>query len=59
MSQQHNTFTIEQEGRIELALQAYQNREFQSLRRAAATFNVPHATIVKDSMESPPNAIPT
>ena len=49
MSQQRNTFNIEQEGRIELALQAYQNHEFQSLRRAAATFNVPYTTLLHRS----------
>ena len=42
MSQQNNVISAEQEGRIELALQAYNNGQFKSLRRAAAAFNIKH-----------------
>jgi hypothetical protein len=42
MSQQRNAIAIQDEGRVELALQAYTSREFRSLRRAAAAFNVQH-----------------
>jgi hypothetical protein len=42
MSQLHNAISNNQEGRIELALEAYSARQFQSLRRAAAAFNVNH-----------------
>jgi hypothetical protein len=42
MSQQPNAILIDQEGRIELALEAYTSGQFRSLRRAAAVFNVKH-----------------
>jgi hypothetical protein len=42
MTQQHNAIAIEEEGRVNLALQAYTLRQFKSLRRAAAAFNVKH-----------------
>jgi len=37
--------SIEQEGRIQLAIQAYQNREIPSIREAARRFKVPHSTL--------------
>jgi hypothetical protein len=42
MPQQHNAITIQEEGRLNLALQAYTTGQFKSLRRAAAAFNVTH-----------------
>ena len=45
MSQQQNMPALNQEGRIELALLAYYNREFKSLRRAANAFNIPSSTL--------------
>ena len=45
MSQQQNVPAPNQEGRIELALLAYYNREFKSLRRAANTFNIPSSML--------------
>ena len=45
MSQQQNVPAPNQEGRIELALFAYYNREFKSLRRAANAFNIPSLTL--------------
>jgi len=45
MSQQQNAPAPNQEGRIELALLAYYNREFKSLRRAANAFSVPSSTL--------------
>src|SRR3954463_16774635 len=40
MSQQLRKDKAKQEGRIELALQAYKDGQFQSLRRAANAYNV-------------------
>ena len=42
MHQQSNTILSQQEGRINLALQAYTLGQFKSIRRAAAAFNVQH-----------------
>jgi DDE superfamily endonuclease len=42
MSQQQNAISIQEEGRLHLALQAYTSSQFKSLRRAAAAFNVKH-----------------
>ena len=42
MSQQSKEILLRQEGRTELALQAYQRRQFKSLRRAAAAYDVDH-----------------
>jgi hypothetical protein len=42
MPQQHNAIIIQEEGRLNLALQAYTTGQFKSLRRAAAAFNVTH-----------------
>ncbi|KAF2842526.1 hypothetical protein M501DRAFT_903168, partial [Patellaria atrata CBS 101060] len=39
MSQQQQDNKAQQEGRIELALQAYKEGQFRSLRRAAAAYN--------------------
>lgn len=36
---------IEQEGRIQLAINALKNHEIASVRRAAAVFNVPRGTL--------------
>ena len=41
MSQQHKANLSQQEGRINLALQAYTLHQFKSVRRAAAAYNVP------------------
>jgi hypothetical protein len=42
MSQQRNAIAIQEERRLELALQAYISGQFKRLRRAAAAFNVTH-----------------
>ena len=42
MPQQNKEIQFQQEGRTELALRAYQQRQFKSLRRAAAAYNVRH-----------------
>src|SRR6266576_7282495 len=42
MHQQNNTNLSQQEGRINLALQAYTLGQFRSIPRAAAAFNVQH-----------------
>jgi hypothetical protein len=42
MPQQHNAIALQEEGRVDLALQAYTLGQSKSLRRAAATFNVKH-----------------
>ena len=42
MSQQYSAIAIQEEGRLNLALQAYTSGQFKSLRRAAAAFNVKH-----------------
>jgi hypothetical protein len=42
MPQQHNVIAIQEEGRVNLALQAYTFGQFKTLRRAAAAFNVKH-----------------
>jgi len=40
MSQQYSAIAIQEEGRLDLALQAYTSSQFKSLRRAAVAFNV-------------------
>ena len=45
MSQQNNVISAEQEGRIQLALEAYRSNQFKSLRRAAEAYNVPNSTL--------------
>jgi hypothetical protein len=36
---------VEQEGRIQLAIQAVKNNQIQSIRRAAEVYNVPESTL--------------
>ena len=45
MPQQQNAQLSNREGRIQLALSAYNNHQFKSLRRAAEAFNVPPSTL--------------
>ena len=45
MSQLNNAQSIQQQGRIELALQALQYKQFRSADGAATTFNVPARTL--------------
>jgi hypothetical protein len=45
MSQLNNAQPIQQEGRIELALQALQYKQFRSAAAAATAFNVPARTL--------------
>ena len=45
MSQQHSIQSSNQEGRILLALTAYHQRQFRSLRRAATAYKVPPSTL--------------
>jgi hypothetical protein len=40
MSQQHNVITLQEDGRVDLTLQAYILGQFQSLRRATTAFNI-------------------
>jgi hypothetical protein len=42
MSQQSKDLIYQQEGRIDLALQGFQSGQFETIRRAAAAFDVPH-----------------
>jgi hypothetical protein len=42
MPQQHNAITIQEEGRLNLTLQAYTTSQFKSLRRAVVAFNIIH-----------------
>jgi hypothetical protein len=61
MQSQYNTNLSYEEGRIELALQAYTLRQFKSLRRAAAAFSVQHQRLsdqlneIKHRAQAPPN----
>jgi len=45
MPQQQNALRTNQEGRIDLALQAFHNGQFRSLRHAADIFNIPYSTL--------------
>ena len=45
MSQQQDAQVSNQEGRIQLALSAYNSQQFRSLRRAAEAFEVPLTTL--------------
>ena len=45
MPQQIQVNKAQQEGRIELALQAYKDGQFQSLRRATNAYNVSRPTL--------------
>ena len=45
MPQQQNALGTNQEGRIDLALQAFRNGQFRRLWHAADTFNVPYSTL--------------
>jgi hypothetical protein len=45
MPQQQNALLTNREGQNQLALSAYYNRQFQSLRRAAEAFNTPRSTL--------------
>jgi hypothetical protein len=47
MSPQRNVLSFNREGRIDLALQIYHLRQFQSLRRAAAAFEVSFITLTR------------
>jgi hypothetical protein len=47
MSQQQNAQVSNQEGRIELALSAYNNHQFRSLWRASQAFSVPYSTLTR------------
>lgn len=38
---------VEQEGRIQLAIQSLKNNEIQSIRRAAEAFRVPYLTLFR------------
>ena len=42
---QNSRNSVEQEGRIQLAIQAYQNKEIPTIREAARRFQVPQATL--------------
>jgi hypothetical protein len=37
--------SVEQEGRIQLAIQSYQNREIQNITRLVKLFDVPRGTL--------------
>jgi hypothetical protein len=61
MLSQDNINSSYEEGRIELALQAYTSRQFQTLRRAAAAFGVRHQRLsdrlhgITNRRQAPPN----
>ena len=61
MPQQRNATNTEREGKVILALQAFNAGQFRSLRRAAQSFNVPHqrlsdrANKTKFRQETTPN----
>jgi hypothetical protein len=42
MSQQYSAIAIQEEGRLDLTLQAYASGQFKSLQCAAVAFNVKH-----------------
>ena len=44
------------EGRIALALQAYQRGQFSSLRAAARAYDVPHTTLTRRNQGTPPRS---
>jgi len=62
MQEQRRQELTQQEGRIVLALQAYTNGQFQSVRRAAAAYNVRHQQLsrrlhkIRFRQEVPPNS---
>ena len=62
MPQQQDAQPSNREGRIQLALSAYNAHQFRSLRRAADAFNVPSATLTRRyrgipfRLESPANS---
>ncbi|XTI91620.1 hypothetical protein V2W45_1208487, partial [Cenococcum geophilum] len=45
MPQPHNAQSVYTEGRISLAILAIDKNQFQSERRAAATYNAPRSTL--------------
>jgi hypothetical protein len=47
------------EGRITLALQAFQHAQFSSLRAAARAYEVPHVTLTRRSKGTPSRSILT
>ena len=61
MPQPKNALSYQHEGRLQLALQAFNSGQFQSHRAAAAAFNVKHHTLSQRAkgtpfrLESPPN----
>ena len=61
MLSQNNSNLLYEEGRIDLALQAYNLGQFKSLRRAAAAFSVRHQRLsdrlnkIKYRAQAPPN----
>jgi hypothetical protein len=46
MPPQQSVTKVRQEGRLLLALQAYQKGQIQSIPQAAATYNVDHTTLM-------------
>ena len=53
MSQQRNALLEEHEGRLQLALQAYNAKQFRSHQAAAAAFNVKHYTLTERAKGKP------
>ena len=45
MPQQHNAQSIQNEGRISLAISAINRNQIQSVRRAVTTYDVPRTTL--------------
>ena len=62
MAQQRNALLLEHEGRLQLALQAYNRNEFKSYRAAANAFNVKSLRLSKRArgvpfqLKTPPNS---
>ncbi|KAF1928253.1 uncharacterized protein M421DRAFT_62952, partial [Didymella exigua CBS 183.55] len=53
MSQQHHDLLLQHKGRLQLALQAYNTRQFQSHWAAAAAFNVNQRRLSERASNTP------
>jgi hypothetical protein len=63
MSQPHNVLLLQHEGRLQLALQAYNSGQFRSYRAAAHAYNVKQQALSQRAkgilfrIETPPNCL--
>ena len=53
MSQQQHKLQLQREGRLQLALQAYNTSQFRSHQAAAAAFNVDQRRLSERASETP------